>query len=54
MKNFFKKLHNIIKSGVMTVKNAFSDAIRGVRFAIARMTAVAACARGENYVDSGV
>ena len=54
MKNFFKKLRNIFKSGVMTVKNAFSDAIRGVRFAIARMTAVAACARGENYVDSGV
>ena len=54
MKNFFKKLRNIFKSGVMTVKNAISDAIRGVRIAIARMTAVAACARGENYVDSGV
>ncbi|MBP5605929.1 MAG: hypothetical protein J6X60_10380 [Ruminiclostridium sp.] len=38
----------------MTVKNAITDVIRRVRLAFARMTAVAACARGENYVDSGV
>ncbi|MBR5091661.1 MAG: hypothetical protein IK093_19745 [Ruminiclostridium sp.] len=38
----------------MTAKNAISDAVRGARLAVARMTAVTACARGENYVDSGV
>ena len=49
-----RKLGNFFKSGAMTVKNAISNAVRSARIAGARMNAVAACARGENYVDSGV
>ena len=52
--NIIKNIKNFFKNAAMTVKNAFSGIIRRVRLAIARMTAVAACARGENYVDSGV
>ena len=52
--NIFKNIKNFFKNAAMTVKNAFSGIIRRVRLAIARMTAVAACERGENYVDSGV
>ena len=52
--NIFKNIKNFFKNAAMTVKNAFSGTIRRVRLAFARMTAVAACSRGENYVDSGV
>jgi len=52
--NIIKNIKNFFKNAAMTAKNAFSDVIRRVRLAFARMNAVAACARGENYVDSGV
>ena len=52
--NFIRKAINFVKNVVKTVRNFFSDRIRKVRTVLARMTAVAACARGENYVDSGV
>ena len=52
--SIIKNIKNFFKNAAMTVKNAISGIIRRVRIAAARMTAVAACARGENYVDSGV
>ncbi len=52
--NIIKNIKNFFKNAAMTVKNAFSGVIRRVRLAAMRMTAVTACARGENYVDSGV
>ena len=52
--NIIKNIKNFFKNAAMTVKNAFFGIIRRVRLAFARMNTVAACARGENYVDSGV
>ena len=52
--NIIKRTANFFKRAAVTAKNAISDAVRRARIAVARMTAVAACARGENYVDSGV
>ena len=52
--NFIRKAINFVRNVGKTVKNFISGSIRNVRTAFARMTAVAACARGENYVDSGV
>ncbi len=52
--NIIKNIKKFVKSAAMTVKNTISGVIRRARLAVARMTAVAACARGENYVDSGV
>ena len=52
--NIIKNIKNLFKNAAITVKNAIYGIIRRVKLATARMTAVAACARGENYVDSGV
>ena len=52
--HIIKNIKKFVKSAAMTVKNTISGFIRRARLAVARMTAVAACARGENYVDSGV
>lgn len=52
--NIIKNIKIFFKNAVIAVKNAFSCVFRRVRLAFARMNTVAACARGENYVDSGV
>ena len=52
--NIIKNIKNFFKNAAMTIKDAFSGVLRRVRLALARMNTVAACARGENYVDSGV
>jgi len=50
----FKAIKNFFKNSIRHAKNIHASLRFRFRIANARMKAVAACARGENYVDSGV
>ena len=50
----FNAIRNFIKNSIHRGKNVLTSLRSRFRIANARMKAVAACARGENYVDSGV